>query len=130
MSTVAVPLLPKEQYDNNLIVVLDGNGVEVSLSSKSHDPKVIGITTDYDNAEIGLCGFGEIPFPLVAVTGRVMCQVRGPIGFGDCIVTSDNAGIGQKLDTAKYVPGCIVAKSLGEIKDNNVHLIEVVLTTA
>ena len=130
MSTLAVPFANRWKYETNLLVVLDGNGDEVTLCKKSHDPKVIGVTTDYDNAEIGLCDFGENPHRLIAVSGRIYCYVKGPIAYGDCVVTSSEEGIGQKLDPTKYVPGCIVGKSLTTIKNSDVELIEVVLTTA
>ena len=130
MSTIAIPLANKDKYENNLLVVLDGTNNEMTISKKSHDPKVIGVTTNYDDAELGLNDFGENPHRLVAVTGRILCYVKGPIAFGDCVVTSDKEGIGQKLDQTKYVPGCIIGKSLSTIKDTSVELIEVVLTTA
>ena len=130
MSTIAVPFANRWKYDNGFLVVLDGNGDEVSLSKKSHDPKIIGVTTDYDNAEMGLCDFGENPHRLVAVSGRIYCYVKGPIAYGDCIVTSNEEGVGQKLDQTKYVPGCIVGKSLGEINDNTIQLVEMVISLA
>ena len=128
MSTLAVPFANKSKYENYLLVVLDGTNDEITISKKSHDPKVIGITTDYENAEIGLCDFGENPHRLVAVSGRTFCYVKGPIAYGDCVVSSNEEGIGQKLDSTKYVPGCIVGKSLTNIKNTDVELIEIVLT--
>jgi hypothetical protein len=110
--------------------VLDGSHDEMTISKKSHDPKVIGVTTDYSNAEIGLCDFGENPHRLVAVSGRIGCYVQGPISFGDCVVTSNKEGIGQKLDQTKYVPGCIIGKSLANITDSSTQLIEIVVTAS
>jgi hypothetical protein len=130
MSTLAIPLVCKTKYDNNLIVVYDGINGEASISKKSHDPKVAGVTTDLDNAELMLCDFGDNPHRLIAVGGRIGCYVQGPIGFGDCVVTSNIEGIGQKLDSAKYVPGCIIGKSLANITDNSTQLIEIVVTVS
>ena len=130
MSTLAVPFSNRWKYDNGYLVVLDGNGDEMILSSKTHDSKVIGVTTDLDNAEVGLCDFGDNPHRLVAVNGRIECYVKGPISYGDCVVTSDVEGVGQKLDNKKYVPGCIIGKSLDSIDDNSVQLIEIVVTSA
>jgi hypothetical protein len=128
MSTLAIPLVCKTKYDNNLLVCYDGINGEASISKKSHDPKVAGVTTDLDNAELMLCDFGENPHRLIAIGGRIGCYVQGPIEFGDCVVTSDQEGIGQKLDPKKYVPGCIIGKSLTTIEDNNVELIEIAVT--
>jgi hypothetical protein len=130
MSTLAIPLANKSEYENNFLVVLDGTHDEMSISKKSHDPKVIGVTTDYDNAEIGLCDFGNNPHRLVAVSGRIPCYVRGPIAYGDCVVTSDIEGTGQKLDPTKFVHGCIIGKSLSTISDNSIQLIEIVVTVS
>ena len=130
MSTVSVPLANRWEYDNNLLVVLDGSHDEMTLSKKSHDPKVIGVTTDLDNTELGLCDFGNNPHRLVAVSGRVSCYVKGPIAFGDCVVTSNIEGVGQKLDQTKYVPGCIIGKSLSNITDDSTQLIEIIVTIA
>lgn len=130
MSTIAVPFANRAEYENNLLVVLDGTNDEITISKKSHDPKVIGVTTDWENTEMGLCDFGENPHRLVAVNGRIHCYVIGPISYGDCVVTSNLEGIGQKVDSAKYVPGCIIGKSLTTVKTNSVELIELVLTTA
>ena len=130
MSTVSVPLANRWEYDNNLLVVLDGSHDEMTLSKKSHDPKVIGVTTDLDNTELGLCDFGNNPHRLVAVSGRVSCYVKGPSAFGDCVVTSNIEGVGQKLDQTKYVPGCIIGKSLSNITDDSTQLIEIIVTIA
>jgi len=130
MSTIAIPLANRSEYENNLLVVLDGIHDEMSISKKSHDPKVIGVTTDYNNAEVGLCDFGNNPHRLVAVTGRIPCYVKGPISYGDCVVTSEIEGTGQKLDPTKFVHGCIVGKSLAIITDDNVELIEIAVTVS
>ena len=130
MSTLAIPLVCKTIYDNNLLVCYDGLNGEASLSKKSHDPKVAGVTTDLDNAELMLCDFGDNPHRLIAVGGRTSCYVKGPISYGDCIVTSEEEGIGQKLDQAQYVPGCIVGKSMGIIEDNSIELIGIAITVS
>ena len=46
---------------------------------------------------------------------------------GDCIVSSDIAGVGEKLDMFKYTPGCIVGKTLDSIDDDSIKLVEVVI---
>ena len=130
MSTLTIPLVCKTKYENNLLVVYDGVNGEASISKKSHDPKVAGVTTDLDNAELMLCDFGNNPHRLIAVGGRIECYVQGPISFGECVVTSEVEGIGQKLDPKKYVPGCIVGKSLTTITDDSTQLIEIVVTAS
>jgi hypothetical protein len=59
----------------------------------------------------------------VALTGRVPCQVQGPVGKGDLLVTSDLPGTAQKLQT--WQPGCVIGKSLEIVEDNAVKTIEI-----
>ena len=103
MSTLAVSFFTEEQYDSNLLVVLGGEKTEAIIATKSHDPKVLGVTTDLN------------------------CQVQGPIEEGDCVVTSDQPGIGQKLDPTKWVPGCIVGKAVNAIPDDSIQTINIVV---
>jgi hypothetical protein len=96
---------------------------EIETADVSHDPRVAGIVsyapavlinTDIENQGMA-----------VALTGKVPCNVRGPISKGDCVVASDELGIGQRLDPKKWVPGCVVGKSLANIDSSTVELIDV-----
>lgn len=128
MSTVAFANFTEDSYDTNLLVVIDGERSGISLSSISHDPRVVGVTTDLTNAELVCAEFGnDGSLPMIAIAGKVQLQVCGPISRGDCVVTSDQQGIGQKLDPNKWVPGCIVGKSMDPIDDDSTQLITVVL---
>ena len=56
---------------------------------------------------------------LVAVAGVVQVQAvaeKKPIQAGDLLVASIRTGCVEKLDEARYRPGSIVARSLGELK--------------
>jgi hypothetical protein len=61
----------------------------------------------------------------VALTGRVPCYVRGPVGKGDLLVSSDELGVAIKLDNSLYVPGCVIGKSLENISTSDVKIIEI-----
>ena len=63
----------------------------------------------------------------VALQGRVPCRVQGPINKGDLVVTSDTAGVAQRLDRAQYFPGCVIGKALETITENRIATIEVVV---
>ena len=63
----------------------------------------------------------------VALTGKVPCQVLGPVNKGDLLVTSSIIGAAEKLNMSKYTPGCVIGKSLEEIKGNELKTIEVVV---
>jgi hypothetical protein len=116
---------PEEDIPDNAIIVF-GGAKEVTVSTKSHDPRVAGIVSE-NPAFLMNDGTGGAPGLAVALTGRVPCQVIGPIQPGDCVVSSDVRGVGIKLDHTKYVPGCIVGKALYGIPDNSQQLIEVVV---
>lgn len=96
---------------------------EIEAADLSHDPRVAGIisyspavliNTDLENQGIA-----------VALTGKVPCNVRGPISKGDCVVASELLGVGQRLDPKLWVPGCVVGKSLVAIEDSEIQLIDV-----
>jgi len=107
-------------------IIVFGGSRDVEISKTSHDPRVAGIAIDPNiDAELTLTNFGWFPCSTFAVVGRVNCQVKGPITKGDCVVTSDQPGIGQKLDPKKFVHGCIVGKAMFDIEDDSVQLIEV-----
>jgi mono/diheme cytochrome c family protein len=100
-------------------VVVFGGDCEITQSCHSHDTRVAGVvSTDpaflMNSAEQGLP---------VALTGRVPCQVQGPVGKGDLLVTSDLPGTAQKLQT--WIPGCVIGKSLEIVEDNAVKTIEI-----
>jgi molybdenum cofactor biosynthesis enzyme len=61
----------------------------------------------------------------VALTGRVPCLVQGPVAKGTVLVTGDTPGTAMAIKTSKFVPGCVVGKSLENIKSNEVVVIEV-----
>jgi hypothetical protein len=62
----------------------------------------------------------------VALTGRVPCQVQGPVAKGDCLVNI-RSGVAGRLDPVLHQYGCIIGKSLGEIADDSVQTIEIVV---
>lgn len=127
MSSLAVAFYKPDDADipQNSIVVFGGDR-DVQLSTTSHDPRVAGVSIDpIADPEYTLTNFGFNACETYAVVGRVGVQVKGPIAKGDCIVTSDIAGVGQKLDDKKYKHGCILGKAIGTIADTSIQIIEV-----
>jgi hypothetical protein len=105
-------------------VVIFGGDKEITTTDVDHSPKVAGVISDKPaylmNAE---CTDGQA----VALTGRVPCQVQGPVNKGDVLVTSSIPGVARQIDNSKFVPGCILGKSLGTITTTDVATIEVVV---
>ena len=104
-------------------VVVFGGDEEITVTTTSHDTRVAGvISTDpaylMNGATVGLP---------VAMTGRVPCQVQGPVSKGQVLVTSATAGVAEALDNTRFLPGCIVGKALGAINTNSIETIEVVV---
>jgi hypothetical protein len=106
-------------------IMIIGGDEEVTPSTISHDPRVIGVMSQNPAylMNTAIDGIGSA----IALTGRVPVRVKGPVNKGDCIVSSDIAGVGEKLDMFKYTPGCIVGKTLDSIDDNSIKTIEVVV---
>jgi hypothetical protein len=102
-------------------VVVFGGSAEITTTDVSHDPRTAGIVST-DPAYLMNAAKPGLP---VALTGRVPCQVRGPVAKGDRLVTSDVAGVAERLDKNKYEPGCIIAKSLEDYDGNDITTIEV-----
>jgi hypothetical protein len=103
-------------------VVVFGGAEEITISNKSHDTRVAGVISTQPAYVMN----SSCPGLPVALTGRVPCQVQGPVAKGDVLVTGTALGIAQKIGS-EYQPGCVLGKSLGEIADNSVSVIEVVV---
>ena len=123
-------LAEKYQSDSNYdpgTVVIFGGEHEITVTNKSHDTRVAGVIStapaylmNDDESKQGIW----LP---VALTGRVPTKVKGPVDKGDLVVASDVTGIAIKLNANNYLPGCIIGKSLENITDNSIHIIEVVI---
>jgi hypothetical protein len=104
-------------------VLVFGGDEEVTISTLSHDPRIAGVVSTnpaylMNSTETGV---------EVALTGRVPCQVLGPVTKGDRLVASDFPGIAVQLDKTLYEPGCIIGKALEDILEDRVMTIEVVV---
>jgi len=104
-------------------VVIFGGYSEVTISTSSHDPRIAGVVSTnpaylMNSTESGV---------EVALTGRVPCQVLGPVAKGDRLVASDIPGVAQVLDIIHYQPGCIIGKALEPIENAEISTIEVVV---
>jgi hypothetical protein len=112
--------LPDAEYNPGTVVIFGGDN-EITVTSTSHDTRVAGVISTnpaylMNNAANGLP---------VALTGRVPCQVLGPVSKGTLLVTSSMPGVAQAIDESQYRPGCVIGKSLEAIDDNSVKTIEI-----
>lgn len=102
-------------------VVVFGGDQEITVTSVAHDTRVAGIVST-NPAYLMNAHSSATP---VALTGRVPCQVKGPVQKGTVLATSSQPGVAQALDPIMFVPGCVIGKSLQTIEDDSVQTIEV-----
>ena len=105
-------------------VVVFGGAKEITVSSTSHNTAVAGIVSTAPSYLMNAGQTGEWILP-VALTGRVPCQVQGPVGKGTVLVTGHTSGTAIALDASKFEPGCVVGKALEIINSTDVVTIEV-----
>ena len=110
------------EYPAGTVVVFGGEQ-EITISTTSHDTAVAGIIST-DPAYLMNSEATGLP---VALTGRVPCQVQGPVRKGQLVVTSDTPGVAQAIDNSKFLPGCVIGKALEAINTNTIETIEVVV---
>ena len=104
-------------------VLIFGGDYEVTTTNVTHDTAVAGVVST-NPAYLMNAATGNVS---VALTGRVPCQVRGPVNKGTVLVTSDIPGVAEALTNSLYRPGCVLGKSLETIADNSIQTIEVVV---
>ena len=111
-----------ENYAPGTVVVFGGIN-EITVTSIAHDTRVAGIIS---TNPAYLMNSETIGLP-VALTGRVPCLVQGPVSKGDVLVTSVTTGAAQKINAARFQPGCVIGKALENILDAELKIIEVVV---
>lgn len=110
-------------YKPGQVLVFGGDN-EVTVSKDAYDHRVAGIVTT-DPAFVMNDDLTEDNTVTVALTGRVPCQVLGPVNKGDLLVTSNMSGVATALDNAKFIPGVVIGKALSTLVKSEVQIIEV-----
>jgi hypothetical protein len=104
-------------------VVEFGGEYEITISSASHSTAVAGIVSTNPSYLMNSAQTGEHVLA-VALTGRVPCQVQGPVRKGDVLVASATPGVAQRIGM-NWQPGCILGKSMQVIESAEIRTIEV-----
>jgi hypothetical protein len=104
-------------------VVEFGGEYEITISTHSHSTAVAGIVSTNPSYLMNSTQVGEHVLP-IALTGRVPCQVQGPVRKGDVLVASSTQGVAQRIGM-NWQPGCVVGKSMEVIESNEIRTIEV-----
>jgi hypothetical protein len=113
------------QYPPGTVLVFGGTQ-EVTMSTVGHDVKIAGIVSTHP-AHVMNSGLQSEFTVEVGLIGRVPCRVIGPITAGDRVVSSNRAGVAERLDMSKYQPGVIIGKALESYSSTDVGTIEVVV---
>jgi hypothetical protein len=100
-------------------VVVFGGDKEVTISTTNHDTRVAGVVSTKPAYLMNSESMGVA----VALTGKTPCRVRGPVAKGDLLVSSDDAGVAQRL--VNSVLGSVIGKSMQHIADAEIHTIDV-----
>lgn len=102
-------------------VVIFGGEKEITTTTIDHDPRVAGVVSTQP-AYIMNDSINGLP---IALTGRVPCQVVGPVSKGDLLVSGNLSGTAQRCVSTRYTPGCILGKSLENIDTSEIKMIEI-----
>jgi ribosomal protein S28E/S33 len=104
-------------------VVEFGGTHEITIAKQSHSTAVAGIISTNPSYLMNSTQVGEHVLA-VALTGRVPCQVQGPVRKGDVLVASSTPGVAQRIGM-NWQPGCVVGKSMEVIDTAEIRTIEV-----
>jgi Ni,Fe-hydrogenase III small subunit len=107
-------------------VLVFGGSQEVTISTQSHDARIAGVVST-NPAHVMNSGLVSEYTVDVGLIGRVPCQVIGPIAAGDRVVSSNRAGVAERLDMRYYQPGVIIGKAVESYNSTDVGTIEIVV---
>ena len=113
------------QYPPGTVLVFGGSQ-EVTMSTVSHDARIAGVVST-NPAHVMNSGMTSEFTVEVGLIGRVPCQVIGPIIAGDRVVSSNRAGVAERLNMSQYQPGVIIGKAVESYSGTDVGTIEVVV---
>jgi hypothetical protein len=116
--------LADHHYEPGTVLVF-GGVKEVTISDLDHDPRAAGVVSTQPSYLMNSGLSGKHPVEL-ALTGRVPCQVQGPVEKGDRLVNVA-PGIAGRLDPDKYEVGCVIGKSLEVIANTSIQMIEIAI---
>ena len=114
-----------KDYEVGTVVVVGGDK-EVTECTKYGQSSLAGVVSGEPGFVMNKDIQAEHPV-CVGFVGRVPVKVHGPIEKGDLITTSMTPGVGTKLVSGTYQPGCVIGVALDNYNNTEVGTIEVLL---
>ena len=94
-------------------IVEIGGENEITKSTQAVSPDVFGVISHEDQAAFKMNdGHPDDTHPLVALTGRAVVKVIGPISKGDRLVTSSTPGVARKALMSECTAFTVIGKAL------------------
>ena len=101
---------------------------EITKTTSQADAQVFGVISTQPAYRMNADAGEDSTHPYVALSGRVPCKVKGPVNKGDRLISSDEPGIAQAIntltDTSIYA---IVGRSLESNTQEQIKYIEIVV---
>ena len=117
----------EEPLEPGTIVCL-AKPAEVAPTTSAYDIDVFGVVSGKPAIKLNSEAGNDETHPYIALKGRVQCKVSGQVVYGQRIVSSDLAGIGQAVnkEMLKEISTlCIIGRALEDKNTNDVGLIEI-----
>ncbi len=109
-------------------VVKIGGDKEITKTTSQADEQVFGVISTQPAYRMNADAGEDSTHPYVALSGRVPCKVKGAVNKGDRLISSDEPGIAQAIntltDTSIYA---IVGRSLESNTQEQIKYIEIVV---
>lgn len=98
-------------YEYGTVLVIGGDK-EVTTTSVFADTRVAGIVSKNPAYMMNSDAGTDETHPYIALKGRVLCKVVGPISKGDLLVTSNYPGHAARFNSFNPPAGSVIGKSL------------------
>jgi len=109
-------------------VVKIGGDKEITKTTAQGDQEVFGVISSTPAYSMNKDAGTDQTHPNVALTGRVPCKVKGAVNKGDRLISSDEPGIAQAVntlgDTSIYA---VIGRSLESNTEEQIKYVEIVV---
>ena len=109
-------------------VVKIGGDKEITKTSELADTQVFGVVSTAPAYRMNADAGTDQTHPYVALSGRVPCKVKGTVNKGDRLVSSDEPGVAQAINTLENTSHyAVIGRSLESNAEQEIKYIEIVV---